>query len=61
MAFPDKIFKIVNDASVSCYERGLASILCKSFDKETRNYGVKFKFLGVANHQLANKLHNPII
>ena len=30
------------------------------FDKKTRDYGVKIKFVGVTNHQLANKLYKPI-
>ena len=33
----------------------------KCFDKKTGSCGVKTKFVGVTNHQLANKLHNPII
>ena len=35
-------------------------MVCKFFDKKTGSYGVKFKFIGVTNHQLANKLHKPI-
>ena len=58
--FRDKKFKIGNDASVSCYERGLGSMVCKFFDKETGSYGVKIKVIGVTNQQLTNKLHKPI-
>lgn len=30
------------------------------FDKKKGRYGVKIKFVGVTNHQLANKLHKSI-
>ena len=36
-------------------------MVCKFFDKKEGSYGVKIKFVGVINHQLANKLHKPII
>ena len=32
----------------------------KFFDKKTGSCGVKIKFIGVTNQQLANKLHKPI-
>ena len=58
--FCGKTFKISNAPSVSCFERGLALISFKVFDKKTGNYGVKVNFVGVTNHQLENKLHQSI-
>ena len=53
----DKAFKFASDPKYDGYQRGLASMVYKFFDK---------KFSGSAitngsNYQLANELHKPII
>ena len=68
---PDKIlrykaFKIASDQKYDRYQRGLASMVYKFFDKKTQGSGRPLSFaLQVAdnkeNIQLANELHKPII
>ena len=54
----DKAFKIASDQKYDGYQRGLASMLYKFFDKKSQGSGL-------ANYneniQLANELHKPII
>ena len=53
----DKAFKIASDPKYDGYQRGLASMVYKFFDK-------KFSGSVIANepnYQLANELHKPII
>ena len=53
----DKAFKIGSDPKYDGYQRGLASMVYKVFDK-------KFSGSGIANepnYQLANELHKPVI
>ena len=53
----DKAFKIASDPKYDGYQRGLASMVYKFFEK-------KFSGSGIANepnYQLANELHKPII
>ena len=53
----DKALKIASDPKFDGYQRGLASMVYKFFDK-------KSKRIGIANepsYQLANELHKPII
>ena len=50
----DKDFKIVSDPKYDGYQRGLASIVFKFFNKKTKG-------AGILNEQLANELHKPII
>ena len=52
----DKAFKIASDPKYDGYQRGLASMVYKSFDKQSSGSGVN-----EPNYQLANKLHKPII
>ena len=50
----NKAFKIASNLRYNGYERGLASMLYKFFDKKFRGSGLK-------NQHLANDLHKPII
>ena len=54
----DKTFNIAKDQKYDGYQRGLASMVYKFFDKKTAGSGVKSK---PQNEQLAEKLHKPII
>ena len=53
----DKAFKIASDPKYDGYQRGLASMICKFFDKNSSESGVATE----PNYQLANKLHKQII
>ena len=53
----DKAFAIANNPKYDRYQRGLASMLYKSFDKKSKETGTK----SMPNQQLANELHKPII
>ena len=53
----DKAFKIASDSKHDGYQRGLASMVYKCFDKKSSGSGITNK----ANYQLANELHKPII
>ena len=53
----DKAFKIASDPKYNCYQRGLASMVYKLFDKKSSWSGIVNK----SNYQLANQLHKPII
>ena len=52
-----RTFKIVNDLKYDGYQRGLASIVYKFFDKKSSANGIANE----PNYQLANELHKPII
>ena len=54
----DKAFNIAKDPRYDGYQRGLASMVYKFFDKKTAGSGVKSM---PQNEQLAEKLHKPII
>ena len=59
----DKAFKIASDPKYNCYQRGLASMVYKFFDKKSASLN-KSKRSGISNkpdYQLANELHKPII
>ena len=59
----DKAFKTASDSKYDGYERGLASMLYKFFDKQSASIN-KSKGSGISknpNYQLANKLYKPII
>ena len=59
----DKAFKIASDPKYDGYQRGLASIVYKFFDKKSASLD-KSKGSGIineTNYQLANELHKPII
>ena len=52
-----KAFKIASDPKYDGYQRGLASMVYKFFDKKSSGSGV----VNEPNYQLANKLNKPII
>ena len=54
----NKAFDIAKDPKYDGYQRGLASMVYKFFDKKSEGSGVK---LIPQNEQLANELHKPII
>ena len=54
----DKAFKIASDQKYDGYQRGLASMVYKFFDKKSQE---KELANNKENVQLANKLHKPII
>ena len=53
----DKAFKIASDPKYDGYQRGLASMVYKFFDKKSTGSGI----INKSSHQLANELHKPII
>ena len=53
----DKAFKIASDTKYDGYQRKLASVVYKFFDKKSSGSGV----INESNYQLANELHKPII
>ena len=53
----DKAFKIASDPKYDGYQRGLASMLYKFFDKKCSGTGVATE----PKYQLANELHRQII
>ena len=52
----DKAFKIASDPKYDSYQRGLASMVYKFFDKKSSGSGITNEF----NYQSANELHKPI-
>ena len=63
----DKAFIIAKNLKYDGYQRGLASMVCKFFDKKTKGSGVttlanKSAIKSIPqNEQLAEELHKPII
>ena len=57
----NKALKIAMDPRINGYQRGLASIVYKIFDKRTRGSGLKCDKRLNENKQLAEELHKPII
>ena len=53
----DKAFKIASDPKYDGYQRGLASMVYKFFDKKSSGSGITNEL----NYQLANELHKPVI
>ena len=53
----DKAFKMASDAKCDGYQRGLASMVYKIFDKKSSGKGVAAE----PNYQLVNELHRQII
>ena len=53
-----KAFNIAKDSKYDGYQRGLASMVYKFFDKKTSGSGVKSV---PQNEELADELHKPII
>ena len=59
----DNAFKIASDPNYDGYQRGLASIVYKLFDKKSTwiNKTSRGGIVNEPNHQLVNELHKPII
>ena len=58
----DKAFNIAKNRKYDGYQRGLASMVYKFFDKKTRGSGVTLANKSIPqNEQLAEELHKPII
>ena len=55
----DKVFKIATNLKYDGYQRGLASMVYKFFDKKSKTTGIKNEIK--ENQLLANELHKPII
>ena len=55
----DKAFNIAKNPKYDGYQRGLASMVYKFFDKKTKGSGVNIEVKH--NEQLAKELHKPII
>ena len=53
----DKAFKIASNPKYDGYQRRLASMVYKFFDKKSKGSGI----INEPNCQLANELHEPII
>ena len=53
----DKAFKIASDPKYDGYQRGLASMVYKFFEKKSKGSGITTEL----NYQLANELHKPVI
>ena len=56
-ALRDKVFKITSNLKYDGYQRGLASMVYKFFDKKSSGSGVDAE----PNYQLASELHRQII
>ena len=61
----DKAFKIAINPKYDGYQRGLASMVYKFFDKKSKGKGIPTplanKSANESNYKLANELHKPII
>ena len=58
----DKAFNIAKNPKYGGYQRGLASMVYKFFDKNTKGSGVTLANTSITqNEQLAEELHKPII
>ena len=58
----DKAFNIAKNPKYDGYQRGLASMVYKFFDKKTKDSGVTLANKSIPhNEQLAEELHKPII
>ena len=59
--FRVKAFKIACDQKYDGYQRELASMVYKSFDKNTKGSGIGANNEIKENIQLADELHKPVI
>ena len=55
----DKAFNLAKNSKYDGYQRGLASMVYKSFDKMSKGSGVNIP--SEFNEKLAKELHKPII
>ena len=56
----DKAFKIASNPKYDGYQRGLASMVYKFFDKKSSGSGITNSIANEFNYQLANELHKPV-
>ena len=54
-----ELLNIAKYSKCGCYQRGLASITFKSFEKKSSSSGVKSEL--ISNQELAEEFHKPII
>ena len=58
----NKAFNVAKDPKYDGYQRGLASVVYKFFDKKTKGSGLSYTNKPMSpNEQLAEELHKPII
>ena len=61
----DKAFKIASNPKYYGYQKGLASIVYKLFDKKSKGSGISVSLANKSayepNYQLVNELHKPVI
>ena len=55
----DKAFNIAKNPKYDGYQRGLASMVYKFFDRKSKDGGVNIPLM--SNKELAEELHKPII
>ena len=55
----DKAFNIAKNLKYNGYQKGLASMVYKCFDKKTSGSGIKNE--NMSDQQLAEELHKPAI
>ena len=53
----DKALKVASDPKYQGYQRGLAAMVYKFFDKKSNRSGI----INESNYQLVNELHEPIV
>ena len=53
----DKAFNIAKNAKYDGYQRGIASVVYKLFDKKTSGRGIKNE--NMSDRQLVEELHKP--
>ena len=54
----DKAFNIAKNPKYDEYQRGLTSMICRFFDKETSGSGIENE--NMSDQQLSEELHKPI-
>ena len=55
----DRAYEIANNPKYDGYQRGLASMVYKFFEKKSKGSGIKNEIR--ENQQLASELHKPVI
>ena len=55
----DKAFNIAKDPKYNEYQRAIASMVYKCFDKKSSDSGIKNE--NISNKELTEELHKPII
>ena len=58
----DRAYEIARNRRYDGYQRALATMVCKFFDKKTESGAITTSTAGVSvNEQLAEELHKPVI